>query len=213
MTAAIPAPDGARQRLLRRAVGYAEEHGLSDRSLRQIAEGIGSSHRMLIYHFGSKDGLRLAIVAAVEADQRLFLRRLLADPALDPPAAIRAMWRHLADESLWPHERLFFELYGQALQGRPGTGAFLEGIVDTWVEVPADDAGHRTGDPATVAADARLGVAVMRGLLLDLLATGDRRRVDEALDRFADLYAAAPRPPAPADRVDGPRRRVPRPPR
>jgi hypothetical protein len=36
---------------------------------------------------------------------------------------------------------------------------------------------------------ARLGVAVVRGLLLDLLATGDRAGVDAAMERFIAAFA------------------------
>ena len=41
---------------------------------------------------------------------------------------------------------------------------------------------------ATARVDARLGMAVVRGLLLDLLATKDRDGVTEAFDRFVRLY-------------------------
>ena len=41
--------------------------GLADQSLRRIAEAVGSSHRMLLYHFGSKDGLLLVVGREVEA--------------------------------------------------------------------------------------------------------------------------------------------------
>jgi hypothetical protein len=97
------------------------------------------------------------------------------------------MWRRLADPGLHPQERLFFEMYGQALQGRPGTAGFLDGIVDSWVAVIADLAARQGIPPDAARADARLSVAVARGLLLDLLATGDRRRVDEALERYIEL--------------------------
>ena len=71
------------------------------------------------------------------------------------------MWRHFTDPSLGPHERLFFEIYGQALQGRPGTAGLLDDIVDAWVEPVAAYAIER-GEPADAArADARLGVAVI----------------------------------------------------
>ena len=46
------------------------------------------------------------------------------------------------------------------------------------------------GSEATARADARLGLAVVRGLLLDLLATGDRDGVTEAYERFLQLYEA-----------------------
>lgn len=78
----------------------------------------------------------------------------------------------------------FFEIYSHALQGRPHTTQLLDGIVDTWLE-PATKLGHQQGKSLPAArADARLGLAVVRGLLLDLLATGDRAGVDAAMERF-----------------------------
>jgi hypothetical protein len=94
------------------------------------------------------------------------------------------MWRRLADPSLWPNERLFFELYAQALQGRPGVTDFLDGIVDDWVTPFAALSVQRGMAPEDAAAEARLGVAVTRGLLLDLLATGNRPAVDAAMERY-----------------------------
>jgi hypothetical protein len=85
---------------------------------------------------------------------------------------------------MWPQERLFFELYTHALLGRPGTERFLEGIVDAWVAPMTKRMVEAGRDKAHARADARLGVAVARGLLLDLLATGDRAGVDEAYERF-----------------------------
>jgi hypothetical protein len=77
------------------------------------------------------------------------------------------------------------------LQGRPGTEALLEGIIDSWVDTGTAVAGQ-LGIPVEVArAQARLGVAVVRGLLLDLLATGDRAGVDAALEQFIAMSEAA----------------------
>jgi hypothetical protein len=85
---------------------------------------------------------------------------------------IRAMWKRVADPALWPYEWLFFEMYGQAIQGYEGTAPLLENIVDSWLDLNVASAADH-GVPAGVArAHARLGLAVIRGLLLDLLATG-----------------------------------------
>jgi AcrR family transcriptional regulator len=165
-----------RQRLLDAVIAYVAGHGISDLSLRELAAAVGTSHRMLIHHFGSKDGLRVAVVHEVEARQRA----LAGEPDLSVPLdeAMRAFWRHISSPELWGNERLFFELYGQALQGRQPE--FLDGIVDSWV-APATRilAAYGVAQPAAVA---RLGVAVTRGLLLDLLATGNREAVDAAMD-------------------------------
>jgi len=164
---------------------------MSDLSLRELAAAIGTSHRMLIYHFGSREGLLVAVTRAVEEEQRSFLARLAADPAVGPREAITAMWRHLADTRLWPSERLFFEIYGQALQGRPGTAGFLDGIVEDWIAMITQYSAQLGIPPEAARADARLGIAVIRGLLLDLLATGDRALVDEAVGRYIELCEAA----------------------
>jgi hypothetical protein len=106
---------------------------------------------------------------------------------------MRKMWRRLADPNLWPNERLFFEIYSQALQGRPGTAGLLEDIVDSWVAPMVEYARQRGLDPELARVDARLGVAVARGLLLDLLATGDRVAVDAVVERYLAQYEAVSR--------------------
>src|SRR5262245_55455684 len=128
----------ARQRLLDRAIEHVAGHGIGDLSLRAMAAALGTSHRMLIHHFGSKEGLWLAIVRAVEAREREALADVLARFEGRPRDGMRAWWRHISDRSLWPNERLFFELYAQALQGRPHATALLDGVVDAWVGPAAD---------------------------------------------------------------------------
>jgi AcrR family transcriptional regulator len=181
----------SRERLLAAAIDYAAEHGISDLSLRRLAAALGTSHRMLIYHFGSKEGLLVEVIRAVEQRQRDALAGLARDPSLSPAETMRRMWERLADPSLSPHERLFFEVYGQALQGRAHAAPLLDGIVESWLD-PLTEFAIELGIPAdTARANARLWVAVARGLLLDLLATGDRRGVDEALEQFSSQLEAA----------------------
>jgi AcrR family transcriptional regulator len=177
-----------RDRLLDGAIDYVSRHGLADVSLRTLAAALGTSHRMLIHHFGSKERLWIEIVRTVEARQRELLGEILPDPGQPVAEAMRAWWKHISDPSLWPNERLFFEIYGQALQGRPHTTELLDGIVDDWLD-PVTEINVGLGMPRNLArAHARLGVAVTRGLLLDLLATRDTVAVDAAMDAFIDVY-------------------------
>ena len=174
----------ARAALLESVIEHLAEHGLGGATLRSIASAIGTSHRMLIYHFGSRDGLLLAIVRRVEEQQRAAMAELAADPGGSTADLARRMWERVADPRVQPHARLFFELYGRALQGDPGAAPMLEWVVPTWVDeltallvdrgLPADEA----------RATARLGLATVRGLLLDLLATGDRAGADAAHELY-----------------------------
>jgi AcrR family transcriptional regulator len=179
-----------KQRLLDGAIDYVSRHGLADVSLRTLATALGTSHRMLIHHFGSKEQLWVEIVRTVEARQRALLAQILPDPEQPLAEAMWAWWKHISDPALWPNERLFFEIYGQALQGRPHTTELLDGIVEDWLE-PATEINVSLGVPPDLArAHARLGVAVTRGLLLDLLATREVAAVDAAMHAFIDLYTS-----------------------
>jgi len=180
----------SRERLLSAVIEYVADHGVADLSLRRLAAAIGTSHRMLIYHFGSKDELLIEVIRAVEDQQRQTLAEFDLDPSLAPDEVTRRMWHHLSDPALWPNERLFFEVYGQALQARPHTANFLDDIVESWL-APATAMRLEQGVPPDLApAQARLDLAMTRGLLLDLLATGDRAGVDDAVDRFIALFEA-----------------------
>jgi AcrR family transcriptional regulator len=179
-----------RERLLEGAIDYVAQNGITDLSLRQLATALGTSHRMLIHHFGSKEGLWVAIVHEVERRQREVLAQMTATVADQPVRdAMRAWWRHISDPSLWPNERLFYELYGQAIQGRPHTVEMLDGIVDDWL-APATEINLALGlGPEEARAHARLGIAVTRGLLLDLVATRDVEGVNAAMEAFIEIYA------------------------
>jgi hypothetical protein len=119
---------------------------------------------------------------------RELLGQIIPDPTVPVGEAMRAWWKHISDPSLWPNERLFFEIYGQALQRRAHTVELLDGIVEDWL-APATAINVAMGVPEPLArAHARLGIAVTRGLLLDLLATRDVAGIDAAMDAFIDVY-------------------------
>jgi len=202
-------PRHSRERLLNAAVDYVAEHGVTDLSLRGLAAAIGTSHRMLIYHFGSKEGLLVEVVRTVEERQRRALAEL--DMSGDHTLAdlTRALWQRLADPALWPNERLFFEMYGQALQGRPGTAGLLESVITPWLEQGEELLQRHGFDPASARAHARLALAVVRGLLLDMLTTHDVAGVEEAAEYFVSLWekqAGRTATPSARRRATAPRR-------
>jgi AcrR family transcriptional regulator len=187
----MPGKD-SKQKLVDQVVDHFVIDGLGDMSLRKIAAAIGTSHRMLLYHFGSKSGLLVEVVRAVEArarEQLATLRGEAASAAGGVDRVIRDMWEFLADPAQADFERLFFALYGRALQGDAQVRPLLGEAIDSWLDASTALAGEQDIPPDEARVHARLGLAVVRGLLLDLLATGDRVGVDAALEVFAGRYA------------------------
>ena len=179
-----------REQIIDEAIAYMEQNGIGDLSLRALAAGLGTSHRMLIHHFGSKERLWVAIVRAVEERQRETLGQILPDPTKPVGEAMWVWWKHISDPALWPNARLFYELYGRALQDEKLADEFLDGIVEDWL-APATEINVALGLPrAHARAHARMGIAAVRGLLLDLLATGDVAGVDAAMEAFIEVYEA-----------------------
>ena len=167
----------SRADLLDRVITYLADAGVGDRSLRQIAAGAGTSHRMLIYHFGTRDALLVEVVRAVEERTREALASL---EARSPREQAIEFWQRLSDPALAPYERLFFELYGAALAGQESFAPVLDGIVTSWLADESRFAGLSLPR-------ARMALAFTRGALLDLLATGDRDGVDASVREFVDL--------------------------
>jgi AcrR family transcriptional regulator len=176
-------PDVARRRqLLDALIDVFADGGIGDRSLREIAEAVGTSHRMLLHHFRSRDELLLAIVEEVECRQM----GALPEPSTEPADGFAAMWADLRRAELRPFERLFFECYARGAQGEEPFARMLPGAVDAWLDEVV-----KVTDGAAEPALVRLGLAVTRGLLLDLVATDDDEGVDAAAQAFTDLLRRA----------------------
>jgi AcrR family transcriptional regulator len=175
----------ARDVLLRNVVAYAADGGIADKSLREIATGVGTSHRMLLYHFGSREGLLAAIVGVVEAQQRAAMASITAQ-AGTPRELMTGLWEQVASPEVRPYVRLFFEVFSLASQGVPGTESMLDSLTGPWLDdgVAAAARLGLTADPAAI----RLGVAVSRGLLLDLLAGADPDQVTASYELFVTLF-------------------------
>ena len=158
-----------RDAVLASAADYVLDRGLAGLSLRPLARALGTSTRMLLYDFGSKEQLVHEILAEIRRREESLLE-----------AEVRSLddvWRWISAPEREPFLRLFFEIYVGALgseEAEPLVRDWLEFLRTSW-RPPVDEA------------TATLMVAVVRGLLLDRLATGDRERTDRALARFAEL--------------------------
>lgn len=182
-------PSVRRDELLESAYRYALAHGLAELSLRPLAAAIGSSPRVLLFLFGSKDELVRALLGRARADELAALRRVReAGGGDDLAAAVRATWGWLVDPAHRPMLVLWTQAYARSLSEPDGPWAgFARQTVEDWLGLLAEVAGG-AGEGG---ADAALGLALLRGALLDLLATGDAERTTAVVERYLGLLAAA----------------------
>jgi AcrR family transcriptional regulator len=156
-------------------------HGLEGLSLRPLAAALGTSTRMLLYDFESKEKLIDEVLAEIRG--RLAGRLAELQSGGNEAATLAAVWEWASSEERAPFMRVFFEAHVHALsepeahvgRGRP--------MIDDWLRFLECRREPGPLDPAT----ATLFVAVIRGLLLDRLSAPDPQRVDAALHRFTDL--------------------------
>lgn len=173
-----------REELIVKALEYFLKHGVAGLSLRPLAGQIGSSARLLVYHFGSKDGL----IAAVMDEVRARMQKSFAASAVHSAKAVRngvmqSFWAWITHPANVPYMRLLFEVQILALQN-PGVYArYLEGTSSSWLELIERSLGRSKANRSI----ATLCVAVIDGLLLEYLSTGDRRRTTSALALFSAM--------------------------
>jgi AcrR family transcriptional regulator len=175
------------------AADWVIEHGLADMSLRRLASGLGVSHRTLLYHFGSKDELFQAILRAARTRERVRTASALEADDASPGSfsPLRQTWEYLSGPREHAFWRFYFEIHGLALQN-PGRypDVLHEGVHD-WLTTSRDLL-IRDGVPEPEAiAVATLILAAFRGLMLDLLQTGERDRVDAGFEVLASITEKA----------------------
>jgi AcrR family transcriptional regulator len=187
-----PNEDSARRaELVAGLIEYSAQHGLSDMSLRPLAAAVGSSPRMLLYFFGSKEGLIREILMRSRDNQMILAEQWLQE-AGSPAERVERLWQWLADPSHAGIERLFFESYARSLHDDDGAWrGFGEKSVHDWLPV-IDRLLRTAARPSRSSGKAvpTFILATLRGLLIDLLATGNRARVGKGFAVLAGFLRA-----------------------
>jgi len=183
------APSARRVELVDAVYAYALENGLAGASLRPVAEAIGSSTGVLRFLFGSKEGLVRAVLARARQDELGMLALLPADGDLRQTTG--HVWTWLADPRHAPVLRLWVESYATALVEPDGPwGDFARQTVADWLALLARAQPRDWRRTAAGAAQRTAVLALLRGGLLDLLATGQRSRVTRAVQSGIDSLTA-----------------------
>jgi AcrR family transcriptional regulator len=180
-----PTPTSPRRaELLERAYQYALDKGLAEMSLRPLAAAIGSSPRVLLFLFGSKDGLVRALLARARGDELAFIEHVSSQKQqADVAMIIRTTWRWLTDERHRPLLTLWLEAYARSLAEPNGPWAgFAAQTVQDWLLLLASAQPRDRRHTRAGAAERTLALSVLRGALIDLLATGDVKRNTAAIE-------------------------------
>lgn len=174
--------EGRRRQLMDKAIAYVLSHGLSDLSIRPMAEAMGISHRTLLHHFGSKEGAVERVLAELRMRylQELHLRARRESYDDDVLAMMDDAWTQLSDPSRLPFWRSFFEIYAIATKNPERHPEFLDSIVNAWLPRWVAAMTSRGLPRPRAEALSTMTHGACRGLLIDLLTTGDHARVGQA---------------------------------
>ena len=181
-----------RAKLLDEIVDYILSNGLAGLSLRPLAAGVNTSPRMLLYFFGSKEQLISDALAQIRLRQQADFERALAGPGRRRERLLRA-WSAWSSPRMGKFWRFCFGVYGLAFQNPKQFAVFLEQFIGDWLPPFEQALGAAGFSPERARSLATLSLAAMRGLQLDLLATGERARIDAAFREMLALLTLASR--------------------
>lgn len=176
-----PTEPQKKEELLERCLAAAIEVGVLDSSINAIAKRIGTSGRMLVYHFGSKHELERQIIGLLETRLReklwSFQEMALegADCLMQP---LLEMWRHLTSPEMYGLLKLTMELNQRAIQGDSETQRFLERESQQWI----NSLFNLTNDKTTALSLFHL----FQGAILDFLTTGNAQRGQQTIKAFTE---------------------------
>ncbi|MET9474922.1 TetR/AcrR family transcriptional regulator [Streptomyces sp. NPDC002917] len=186
-----PADPAKREDLLCRVRSYVLRNGLASLSLRPLARELGTSDRMLLYYFGTKE--RMVAEALSLDDRRPLLRFRDVRNSADAPedaAGLRRLLEELWEEFHSPDRQavmpLQFELMTASVLHPDRYGPLMRDLIAEWTDlftplfVRLGMSDERARNEATLVVDAILG------LLYGSLADGDWDRAAAAFHTLLD---------------------------
>lgn len=185
-------PDPAKRRdLLDRVREYVIRNGLADLSLRPLARALGTSDRMLLYYFGTKERMVAQALALDERRPLLRLRSLL-DTTGSPkdPAWLRRFmeetWRQLSTPDLRAALPLYLEIMTASVLHPDRYGPVMRDVLTEWTGLLISVFRGLGMTEAQARTEAALLVDASFGLLIAPLADGDWDRAGAAFHALLD---------------------------
>lgn len=168
-----------RAALLQRIVDNLAQTGLGNLSLRSLAKDLGVTPPTLLHHFGSKEGLISEVLDALAREQMEPVEILDQDGATLEDFVLR-LWEIQSREAELAKVRLQLEAIAIAATDVGLPGPVRAKIIEAWVNYIARSLERQGYDRKEALDHASLIHSAITGLLLDLIATGDKERTDSA---------------------------------
>lgn len=175
------------------------ENGLADLSLRQAASAVGVSHVTLLRHFATKDDLVLEVVEQIRTGLAARAEsEIHSDVLPDLGAFLWAQWAWLTEPRECRQFILLFEIAARQWRGAHSSADLGRSVTDDLVITFQEKLTRAFGLPEEEAATiAVLAIAQIRGLVIDLVVSGSRRRADAAMRQFIELLGQRAGPALP----------------
>ncbi len=180
----MPSKPSRKDVLLDKLIAYLAKHGIADLSLRPMAAAAGTSARLLIFHFGSKEKLLEEVLGEMQARLQASFVVMVKGPRKG--SLLRAFWDWALTEPNHAMLRLLYQLHMLAVQSPRTYGRYLKGNSLDWLALIQDALPKEQRDPKF----ATLLGAVFDGLFIEYMSSGDRRRTTDTLDSFIRMAQA-----------------------
>jgi AcrR family transcriptional regulator len=172
-----------KQILLGEVLEYLLERGVSGLSLRPLAAALDTSPRMLMFHFGSKEGLLQDVMQEVNRRLQKKLNALATVAPTKRAAPLKLFWEWATRRDNLVYFRLLYEAQIVATLNPEEFSATMKQSALDWRGLALQSMSESLREQPL----ADLCIAVFDGLLLEFIVTGERRRLTSALDRFVTI--------------------------
>lgn len=180
------------EELLEEVTAYLTRNGIAELSLRPLAKAVGSSPRVLLYYFGSKEELVVMALARMRERQRVTYERMKSLPFETPREACRIIWQHMSAPENEKLFRMSLEIFAMALRQPQKFAEYLRATIEDWLgflSAPLEKKGYSKDEAR---AHATVVLSGFRGFMLDYCASRDRARLDRAVELWLHALDAIP---------------------
>ncbi len=191
-----PAAEQRRADLTTATLRYLARHGLDGFSLRGLAAQLGTSARMLVHYFGTKEAL---LDRAFAEHRRLMLTAFASTAGADLATSARQSWHNLTAPEWRDHYAVMFALMAASLADDHPYRDVARHCVTDWINAVTEHLVAMGHDPHIAARDATVVVSGLKGIALDLMVTDDQARCGAAAEALIAMSLRQLRPNTPPD--------------